>query len=120
MDMLDTSDATEETTRETQPGAAAEEPELPHHPGPAEYIKVAIVLAGATAIEVALYYLGLPHPLLVALLLIAAFFKFTLVVLWFMHLRFDSPIFRRLFVTGLLLAISVYMIVLLTFRVFIR
>ena len=120
MDTLDTSESTDETTGETHPGAAAEEPELPHHPGPAEYVKVAIALAIATAIEVAIYYTGIPHPLLVALLLLAAFFKFTLVVLWFMHLRFDSPIFRRLFVTGLLLAISVYMIVLLTFRVFIR
>jgi len=37
-----------------------------------------------------------------------------------MHLRFDSVIFRRLFVTGLSLAFAVYLIVLFTFRVFIR
>jgi len=37
------------------------------------------------------------------------------VVLWFMHLRFDSPIFRRLFATGLALALSVYLIVLVIF-----
>ena len=47
-------------------------------------------------------------------------FKFAMVVLWFMHLRFDSRIFRRLFVTGIFLAIGVYLIVLLTFGVFTR
>jgi cytochrome c oxidase subunit 4 len=41
--------------------------------------------------------------------------KFSLVVLWFMHLRFDSRIFRRLFISGMILAISVYAIVLMIF-----
>ena len=63
----------EETERETQPGAVATEPELPHHPGPREYVRVAVILALATAAEVALYYLkSIPHPLLVALLLFFA------------------------------------------------
>jgi hypothetical protein len=35
-----------------------------------------------------------------------------------MHLRFDNPIFRRLFITGMLLAMFVYLVVLLAFRVF--
>ena len=107
-----------ETPQRTVPGAAAEEPELALHPGPREYIKVAVALALATAIEVALYYLKLPHVLLVVLLLFFALIKFSLVVLWFMHLRFDSPIFRRLFVTGLALATTVYLIVLTIFGVF--
>ena len=38
--------------------------------------------------------------------------KFALVVLWFMHLRFDNPIFKRIFVFGLMLAVVVYLIVL--------
>jgi hypothetical protein len=41
--------------------------------------------------------------------------KFSLVVLWFMHLRFDSPVFKRLFVAGVILALSVFLVVLLTF-----
>ena len=85
------------------------------HPGPKQYVFVAVWLAIATAIEVAWYYLDVPHLLFATLLLILAFVKFSLVVLWFMHLRFDSRIFRRLFVTGLILAISVYFIVLVTF-----
>jgi cytochrome c oxidase subunit 4 len=42
--------------------------------------------------------------------------KFGTVVLWFMHLRFDSRIFRRLFVAGLMLALFVYLVVLTTFH----
>jgi cytochrome c oxidase subunit 4 len=110
-----TSEAVEQTARQTEAGAAAEEPELAAHPGPRQYVFVAIWLAIATAIEVAWYYLDVPHALFATLLLILAFVKFSLVVLWFMHLRFDSSIFRRLFVTGLLLAITVYVIVLVIF-----
>jgi cytochrome c oxidase subunit IV len=110
-----TPEAVEETARQTEPQAVAEEPELAAHPGPRQYVMVAIVLAIATAFEVGLYYLDMPHALFVAMLLFFAAIKFSLVVLWFMHLRFDSPIFRRLFVAGLILAITVYMIVLVIF-----
>jgi cytochrome c oxidase subunit 4 len=104
-----------ETPERTVPSAVAEEPELALHPGPREYVRVAILLAIATAFEVGLYYLNLPHALLVALLLFFAVIKFSLVVLWFMHLRFDNRIFRRMFVLGLSLAVTVYVIVLTIF-----
>jgi cytochrome c oxidase subunit 4 len=113
--MESTSQSVRKTEAATQPPATAEEPELAHHPGPRQYVMVAIVLAIATALEVALYYLDLPHALFVAMLLFFAAVKFSLVVLWFMHLRFDSAIFRRLFVAGLILAITVYIIVLVIF-----
>lgn len=32
--------------------------ELAHHPGPREYVKVAIILSVVTAIEVAVYYVS--------------------------------------------------------------
>ena len=115
------SGSVEETVAATEPEAVAHEPELAVHPGPRQYVMVAVVLAVLTALEVAVYYMSaLPHPLLVALLSFYAFWKFVLVVLWFMHLRFDSRIFRRLFVTGLSLAFGVYLIVLFTFGVFLR
>ena len=108
------------TARETELEAAAAEPELALHPGPREYVVVAIVLAVATLVEVGLFYIprswGIPRAVVIGLLLFFMAAKFALVVLWFMHLRFDSPLFRRLFVTGLLLALSVYLIVLLAFR----
>jgi cytochrome c oxidase subunit 4 len=91
--------------------------ELATHPGPAVYVKVAVILAIATALEVGLYYIeALPTGVLVALLLFFAVIKFSVVALWFMHLRFDSRLFRRLFVTGIYLATTVYLIVLVTFE----
>ena len=92
--------------------------ELAHHPGPRQYVVVAVALAVATGLEVGLYYMQLTRSLLIGLLLFFAIVKFALVVLYFMHLRFDNPIFRRLFITGMLLAIFVYLVVLLAFRVF--
>ena len=110
-----------DTAVATEPEAVEREPELASHPGPRQYVVVAAVLAVLTALEVAVYYIkAIPHPALVAMLSFFAFWKFVLVVLWFMHLRFDSRIFRRLFVTGLFLAFGVYLIVLFTFGVFLR
>jgi cytochrome c oxidase subunit IV len=117
---VDTGEGLRDSAVSSEPAAVAHEPELAAHPGPAQYIKIAIILALATAAEVGLYYMNLPHPLLVTLLFFFAAVKFALVVLWFMHLRFDSPLFRRLFVTGFTLALTVYLVVLFTFRVFIR
>ncbi len=96
-------------------------PEDIEHPGPRQYVVVAVVLAVLTAIEVALFYMDfVPQPVVVGSLMALMLLKFALVALWFMHLRFDSRIFRRLFITGIILAISVFVIVLLTFGVFVR
>ncbi len=84
------------------------------HPGPVMYVMIAIVLAVVTGIEVGLYYIDLPSGLLVALLLGLAFIKFSMVAAYFMHLRFDSRLLRRLFVTGIALAVAVYTVALLT------
>jgi cytochrome c oxidase subunit 4 len=87
------------------------------HPGPREYIVIAVVLAVVTALEVALFYMNfLPSSVVVASLLVLMTIKFSLVVLWFMHLRFDSPVFKRLFVAGIVLALSIFLAVLLMFR----
>ena len=60
-----------------------------------------------TSIAIALFF---------ALLLCAlALAKATMVAMYFMHLKFDSKLFRRLFVTGIVLAFVVFTIVLLTF-----
>ncbi len=44
--------------------------------------------------------------------------KFALVVMWFMHLRFDSLTYARFFLMGLAGAATLYLIVLISFRVF--
>jgi cytochrome c oxidase subunit 4 len=44
--------------------------------------------------------------------------KFVLVVLFFMHLRYDAKIFGRLFWSGFILAVAVYVIALSAFQFF--
>ena len=90
------------------------------HPGPKEYIRIAIILAVVTAGEVAIYYMDWVHELglLIPLLFLFSLIKFSLVVLWFMHLRFDSRTYARFFLMGLVGALTLYLIVLLTFRTF--
>jgi hypothetical protein len=44
--------------------------------------------------------------------------KFFIVGSYFMHLRFDNRVLRRLFVTGIVLAIIIYIIVFLLLGVF--
>ena len=70
--------------------------------------------AAITAAEVAVYYIEGFKEILVPLLFFFSFVKFTLVVLWFMHLRFDSRTYARFFVMGLAGAITLFLIVLLT------
>jgi cytochrome c oxidase subunit IV len=89
--------------------------ELSHHPQPRQYVGVAVILAVATAIEVGIYYISAIEDYLVPSLLALALVKFMLVALWFMHLRFDSRLFRRLFVTGIVLALVIFGIVLVFF-----
>ncbi|MGH7185799.1 MAG: cytochrome C oxidase subunit IV family protein [Pseudomonadota bacterium] len=72
------------------------------------YVQVAMVLAIITAIEVAtLYVPGIPKEMLVASLLIMSIIKFVLVVGFFMHLKYDSPIMRAVFVAPLVLSILI-------------
>ena len=58
--------------------------------------------------------------LLVYILVVMAIVKFVVVVMFFMHLRFDSKLFRRFFVTGIVLALFCYVIVLSTFDIWNR
>ncbi|HSS10465.1 MAG TPA: cytochrome C oxidase subunit IV family protein [Acidimicrobiales bacterium] len=88
------------------------------HPSDAQYILIALILAALTGIEVAVSYAkGLGYAGNPVLLILAAS-KFFIVVAFFMHLRFDSPILRRIFITGIVLAIVVYTVVFLTLEVF--
>ena len=88
------------------------------HPSPKEYVRIAIILGIITAAEVAIYYMEAIEDLLIPLLFLFALIKFTLVVLWFMHLKFDSRTYARFFMMGLAGAITLFLVVLLTFRVF--
>jgi cytochrome c oxidase subunit IV len=96
------------------------DPESHAHPTERQYVKVAFILAVLTAIEVAIFYIaglrGLLRPLLGVLMLA----KFMYVAGYFMHLKFDSRIFRGLFVIGIILALAVFAIALWTFSYTVR
>ena len=84
------------------------------HPGPLEYVKVAFALAVLTAIEVAVYYAKGLHGIIAPLLIVMSVMKFGLVGLYFMHLKFDTHLFRRVFLLGIILAIIVYIVAITT------
>ncbi len=87
------------------------------HPGPMTYVVVAIVLTVLTALEVAIFYIPALQPAIVPLLLTLTTGKFTLVVMFYMHLRMDDRIFTGVFVAPLLLAMFLVVAMIILFRV---
>ena len=84
------------------------------HASPAFYWAIGGILTVITAVEVAVFYVPALHPVLVPTLLVLSATKFLLVVMFFMHLRFDSKIYSGLFMAGMVLAMfmAVAMVVL--------
>src|SRR5688572_17388750 len=83
------------------------------HPTERQYVIIGLILAVLTAVEVALYYVNIGAAN-TPTLLILAMVKFAIVAMYFMHLKFDHPMLRRLFVTGLVTATFVYIVYLAT------
>ena len=90
----------------------------PAHPSDKQYVIIGLILGVLTLIEVGLYYVDI-GALNNTTLIVLAVAKFFIVAAFFMHLRFDRPILRRLFITGIVLAIAVYMAYLLTLGVYV-
>ena len=88
-----------------------------YHPSAREYLRVGLILVVLTCIEVYLSYSGLAGAKLIALLLTATVIKFLMVVGYFMHLKFDSGRFSRMFALGAIGAFTLYAVVLLMFGV---
>lgn len=89
------------------------------HPTDRQYFTVAIILGVLTAIEVATYFWeGASTAGLVILLFPLMIIKFLVVCLYFMHLKYDNPLFRRVFFFGLILAVLVYSAALASFEFF--
>ncbi len=89
---------------------------LEHQVQDKTYVVIAVILAVMTAIEVAFSYtedqLGVVYVWgLVALMII----KFFMVAMFFMHLKFDHAMARRVFFFGLGVAVVVYCGMLATF-----
>ena len=87
------------------------------HPSDRTYILVAVVLGVITAVEVGVFYMDALRPVLVPILLTLSAAKFTMVVGFFMHLKFDSKLYRALFVGPLVVAVAVMMAMFLLFGV---
>lgn len=92
----------------------------PHaHPTDGKYIKIAVILAVLTALEVATYpaedALG---SLVIPILMVLMVIKFWYVAAFFMHLKFDTRMFSWVFISGIILAGACYVAALLTFEFF--
>jgi len=79
---------------------------------PVNYLGIFILLAMLTLIETLASYLqqaAIKFPLLIALSLVKA----VLVLLYFMHLKFDSRIFSYLFIAGCVLSIPLIIVMMI-------
>ena len=77
-----------------------------HHPGPRQYLTIGVILFVLTVVEVAVVYMSL-GAFLLPILMVLMVIKFALVVLYFMHLKFDNKLFSTLFTAPLLIAVSI-------------
>ena len=118
--MTQTPSAPPEAPDEAQPADADAPTEHHAHPSDRQYVKIALLLGAMTALEVATYFESVHHlgdaamyVLLVGLMVL----KFIYVAAWFMHLKFDSVLLRRIFAAGIVLALGVYLVMLTAFRI---
>ncbi len=77
------------------------------HPTPGTYFKVAMALSILTAVEVAIFYITQLGYAIIPILAILSIGKFALVVMYYMHLKFDSKIFSGMFFFGMFVATGV-------------
>jgi cytochrome c oxidase subunit 4 len=89
------------------------------HPPVRTYLLVAAVLAVITAVEVSLFYVTVMARFLAPLLIVLSAAKFSLVVMFFMHLRSDHRAFTGLFVGPLMIAIAITLALLALFGAFV-
>ena len=104
------SQETHTTQRRSSPGAVHT-----GHPTPATYFKVAMTLAALTAMEVAVFFATWLGHGIIPILAILSGVKFALVVMFYMHLKFDHPAFSWLFVLGLSIAAALLVALMLLF-----
>lgn len=83
------------------------------------YIGVAVILAVLTALEVAVFYIPALKPALVPILVVLMIAKFALVVMFFMHLKYDDAIFSGLFTGPLVVSTAVVLAMLALYGKFV-
>ena len=77
-----------------------------HHPGWKTYVVVGVILMAVTALEVSAYYIPAweQSKIYVPSMLILSAFKFVVVVMFYMHLKYDHRLFRALFTGPFIIA----------------
>jgi cytochrome c oxidase subunit 4 len=87
------------------------------HPTWKQYKWVALILTVITIVEVWVYYIPafVASPLFVPSLLIMSAVKFAIVVMYYMHLKYDHKLFRALFTGPLIIAVVTLIVLLLLF-----
>ena len=94
--------------------------EVHEHPTWREYKWVALVLTLITIVEVWVYYTPFRHSALFPpVLLVMSAVKFAIVVMFYMHLKYDHKIFRALFTGPLMIAMSTLVALLFVFGKFV-
>jgi len=97
--------------------AAAHSADHAEHPTWKQYKWVALWLTLITAVEVWVYYTPFKESAAFApTLLVMSAVKFAIVVFYYMHLKYDNAIFRRLFAMGLAIAICTLMALMFLFH----
>jgi cytochrome c oxidase subunit 4 len=74
------------------------------HPEPLTYFKVAMALIFLTALEVMVFYFEWLGYGIIPVLAFLSIGKFAIVVMYYMHLKFDSKLFTYVFLAALMLA----------------
>ena len=87
------------------------------HPTWSTYWKVAVILTLITVVEVWVYYIPsfVASRAFVPTLLVLSVVKFAIVVLFYMHLRYDHKLFRAVFTGPLIIAMTTIVALLFLF-----
>jgi cytochrome c oxidase subunit 4 len=96
--------------------------EVHEHPTWREYKWVALILTVITVFEVWAYYIPsfVASPFFVPILLIMSAAKFAIVVLFYMHLKYDHKLFKALFTGPLMIAMATLISLLFLFGKFVH
>jgi cytochrome c oxidase subunit 4 len=79
-----------------------------HHPTAKLYVMIGLLLTAITALEVSAYYIPAweGSPIYVPSMLLLSAIKFIVVVMFYMHLKYDHKLFRALFTGPFVIAFA--------------
>ena len=91
--------------------------ETHEHPTAGTYFKVAAILTLITVVEVWAYYIPawVNSWVFIPSLLIMSVAKFAIVVLFYMHLRYDHKLFKAIFTGPLIIAVTTIVVLMFLF-----